>query len=169
MRVLVQESTRRTPRGMTVIELLIVATVIGILAGLAFAQYRDLINQSRQAVAVSNLVTINRAQQTYHSQNNHFATSHDALQLRFTDAYSYMIVSADDQSFVAQAQYGSNVITINEKGVLTYSNAASGGSGPAPTPAPGPAPAPEPSPTPAPGPAPAPEPGKGSGKGPPSE
>ncbi|MBI2000638.1 MAG: hypothetical protein HYT85_11105 [candidate division NC10 bacterium] len=116
---------------MTIVELMVVVLVIGILAAMGIVQYRRLIDDSRQAVAVSNLVTINKAQQNYYTQNDRFAASLDVLQLYFSGAYSYQIVTADAESFVAQAQYGNSVITINQKGALSYSTVASSGAAPA--------------------------------------
>lgn len=61
--------TRRGPRGFTLIELMVTVAIVGILAGIAYPNYRDYVMRGHVADATNGLSTI-RAQMERHFQDN---------------------------------------------------------------------------------------------------
>lgn len=59
--------------GVTLIELLIVATVIGILAALAYPAYQEQVRDARRAEAQGALLSLANAMERYYVQNNQFS------------------------------------------------------------------------------------------------
>jgi type IV pilus assembly protein PilE len=118
-------------RAFTLLELLVVVTIIGILLAFAATSYRRSVEQARADVAAANLRSVWAAQRLYWLDQRHYAS--DLSDLRGlvdpavtsgTAYYSYAIVSADDSSFTISAtRIGSGVwsgtLTIDQTGVLS--------------------------------------------------
>lgn len=61
-------------RGFSLLEVLIVVTVIGILASIAYPAYRDHTTKTRRAEGKIELLEIMQAQREYYLENNTFTT-----------------------------------------------------------------------------------------------
>lgn len=102
---------RRYMRGVTLMELMIVVVIIGILAAIAYPNYREFVARAKRTEARAALLKIANNQERYYLQNNIFTT--DLTDLGFnadpytTDSgtYSVSVTSADASNFAAQADY----------------------------------------------------------------
>lgn len=105
--------TPRSVRGVTLTELMIVIVVIGILAAVAYPNYRDFAARAKRNEAKEALLRIATNQERFYLNNNCF--SGDLTQLGFpvannftTDTGSYRIsiaLAADCQSYTGTATY----------------------------------------------------------------
>jgi general secretion pathway protein G len=75
---------RRRPYGFTVIELLVVVSLIMILASMGMAQYRQSVIHAREAVLKTDLFDLRDAIDQYYADKGMYPTSLDAL---VTDGY----------------------------------------------------------------------------------
>jgi general secretion pathway protein G len=65
--------------GFTVIELLVVVSIIVILAGMAMAQYRSSVTRAQEAVLMKDLFTMRDALDQYYADKQRYAPTLDAL------------------------------------------------------------------------------------------
>ena len=65
--------------GFTVIELLVVVSIIVILAGMAMAQYRGSVTRAQEAVLMKDLFTMRDALDQYYADKQRYAPTLDAL------------------------------------------------------------------------------------------
>ena len=70
---------RRSQRGFTLIEILVVMVIITILAGVSVAMYGGSVVRSREAVLKQNLKEMREAIDAYHADKNKWPTGLDAL------------------------------------------------------------------------------------------
>lgn len=70
---------RRTQRGFTLIEILIVMVIITILAGISVAMYGNSVERSKEAVLKENLHAMREAIDAYHADKNKWPPSLEAL------------------------------------------------------------------------------------------
>lgn len=102
---------RRTMRGVTLIELMVVVVIIGILASIAYPNYREFVARAKRTEARAALLKIATNQEKYYLQNNIFTTDLTALGFNTnpyttnSGTYSVRIVSADASNFTAEADY----------------------------------------------------------------
>ena len=125
---------RRTMRGITLIELMIVVVIISILAAVSYPSYREFAARAKRNEAKAALLKIAVNQERTYLQNNSFTT--DLTTLGFTttptfqtDSGSYVITipAAGTGNFTATATYQlggtestkCNVFTIDGRGVKT--------------------------------------------------
>lgn len=99
-------------RGITLIELMIVVVIVGILAVVAYPNYREFAARAKRTEAKANLLKIATNQERFYLQNNTFTC--DMTQLGFsagaafiTDSGSYQvdITACDAANFTAVAAY----------------------------------------------------------------
>jgi general secretion pathway protein G len=70
---------RRAPRGFTLIEVLIVMTIITILAAISVAMYGNGVTQAHEATLKTDLKEMREAIDAYHADKNKWPASLDAL------------------------------------------------------------------------------------------
>lgn len=78
---LARAKSRAGARGLTLIELAIVVTIIGILASLAFVGFRALVRSSHTTEGTQMVSGIRIAQETYHSETGQYANISKDLNL----------------------------------------------------------------------------------------
>lgn len=99
-------------RGVTLVELLIVMVIIGIMASLAYPNYREYVARAKRTEAVTALSQIAINQERFYLSNNTFTT--DLTRLGFgasadvltpSESYVINVTSADAGDFTAVATY----------------------------------------------------------------
>jgi general secretion pathway protein G len=70
---------RAAQRGFTLIELIIVVTIIGILAGIAMVQVRNMQRKAREAALMANLQDMRKAIDNFYADKQRFPSSLDEL------------------------------------------------------------------------------------------
>ncbi len=102
----------RAPRGMTLVEVLTVAVLLGILFAMAAPSFVDMVEQAHADIAGANLQAIWGAERFYWLENRTYTTNLAAVEAQGildpsivagTSRYSFSIASADDASFSAMA------------------------------------------------------------------
>jgi prepilin-type N-terminal cleavage/methylation domain-containing protein len=122
----------RARRGATLLELVIVMTILGVLLSLGIPSFQFALEQSRAQVASANLEAIWSAQRLYWLENRTYAADVATLQstgmldssLSSQTFFTYEIISADASTFVAIATRTSNqkwngTFTIDQTGTLS--------------------------------------------------
>lgn len=103
---------RRKMAGVTLMELMIVVVIIGILAAIAYPNYRQYAARAKRNEAKAELLKIATLQERFYLQNNSYTT--DMTNLGFalssgniSDSESYVInvTAADSNNFIATAVY----------------------------------------------------------------
>ncbi|MBT8087125.1 MAG: type IV pilin protein [Gammaproteobacteria bacterium] len=103
---------RQAMRGITLMELMIVVVIVGILATIAYPNYREFAARAKRTEARAALLKIATNQERYYLQNNTFTT--DLAVLGFntssnytTDSGTYRVnvTSAGPDNFTAVADY----------------------------------------------------------------
>lgn len=102
---------RKAMRGVTLLELMIVVVIIGILAAIAYPNYRDFTARAKRNEAKAALLKLATNQERFYLQNNAFTT--DLTRLGFnaspytTDSGTYVVTvaAADSNNFTAAAVY----------------------------------------------------------------
>lgn len=124
---------KRSPRGFTLLELLIVVVILGVLAGLAIPQYLKTVERSRGSEAFIHLDAIRMAEMTYYAQHRVYTTDFSLLDIDNPNLlppppvgkrlFNYSIETSTPFSFTATASRFrldgvEEVVTINEFGRL---------------------------------------------------
>ena len=95
-----------SPRGFSLIEIMIVVVIIGILATLGYPRLQRYLVSSRQTEAKTNMMAIYSAQKIYYASNQKYADSLNQLGVEVAAGdealYTYSL-EADDNSFTATA------------------------------------------------------------------
>jgi len=102
---------RKTMRGITLLELMIVVVIVGILAAIAYPNYREFVARAKRNEARAALLQIATNQERFYLQNGTFTLSMN--QLGFSDdpfitdsqSYSVRVNEADASNFRATATY----------------------------------------------------------------
>ena len=71
--------TRRPERGFTLIELIVVVTIVGILAGIAMVQVKNMQRRAREAALQSNLHEMRKAIDNYYADKQRLPSTLDEL------------------------------------------------------------------------------------------
>ena len=102
----------RKMRGVTFIEIMIVVVLIGIMASIAYPNYRQFVARAKRTEARAALLKIATNQERFYLQNNSYTT--DMMQLGFpvsaafisdSDSYSISVTAANANNFTAVATY----------------------------------------------------------------
>ena len=102
---------RKHMRGITLLELMIVVVIVGLLATVAYPNYREFVARAGRNEAKAALLQIATNQERFYLQNSAFTT--DMTQLGFaespftteTGAYRVVVTAADAANFTATATY----------------------------------------------------------------
>ena len=102
---------RKHMRGITLLELMVVVVIIGLLASVAYPNYREFVARAGRNEATAALLQIATNQERFYLQNSTFTT--DMTQLGFaaspftteTGAYQVVVTAADAANFTATATY----------------------------------------------------------------
>ena len=102
----------RRMQGITLLELMIVVVIVGILAAIAYPNYRDFTARAKRNEAKAALLKIATNQERFYLNNNTYTT--DMTNLGFSGAgavitdsttYSVSVTAADASNFTAVATY----------------------------------------------------------------
>ena len=101
---------RKHLRGITLLELMIVVVIIGIMAAVAYPNYKDFVDRAKRNEAKAILLEIAQNQERFYLQNNTYGVLTDlgyTADTITTDsgAYSVTVNAADATNFTATASY----------------------------------------------------------------
>lgn len=103
---------RKYMRGVTLTELMIVVVVVGILATVAYPNYREFAARAKRTEAKSMLLQVVTMQERFYLQNNSYTTDLTALgfpnaanQISDSGSYRLNVTAADANDFTAVAVY----------------------------------------------------------------
>lgn len=129
---------RAMQRGFTLIELMIVVTIIGLLAAVAIPGYGQYVRRAHRSEGMATLSALAAAQEKYYLSNNSYTTVLADLKIAATTEHGYYdikITAADASGFTATAAPGATspqlededcqVFTINSAGSRTAKSASS--------------------------------------------
>ncbi len=107
---------RRTQRGFTLVEIMVVVAILGVLAAIAIPAYRGYVSTARMAEAKSNLETIRLLQEQFYADRRQYVEGADTAALvlalpgfepgdpaKLNYQYSAAFTGGNDQTFVATA------------------------------------------------------------------
>lgn len=103
---------RRDTQGLTLVELMIVIVIVGILAAVAYPNYREHVTRSKRTEAKAALLQIATNQERYYLNHNEYTTDLTKLGFRVDEnhvtdsgAYTINVVEASAANFRAVAEY----------------------------------------------------------------
>jgi type IV pilus assembly protein PilA len=105
----------RVPQGLTLIELLVVITILGILSAIAVPSFLRQTNRAREAEAKTYVATINRAQQSYFTENWKFGSLAD-LEIGISNSNNYRYTSNPIVSAAGSAALTTAIPTSGARG-----------------------------------------------------
>ncbi|MGI9204306.1 MAG: type IV pilin protein [Woeseiaceae bacterium] len=129
---------RSKMQGVTLAELLIVMVIISILTAIAYPSYRQYIAKAKRNEAMAALLKIATLQERWYLQNNTYTMNMNNLGFNGannvpsnTGTYIIRMVSADANTFVADANYQPGDVESTKCDVFTINGAGIKGSSPA--------------------------------------
>ena len=128
---------RKYMKGVTLLELMIVVVIVGILAAIAYPNYREYIARAKRNEAKAALLQIATLQERFYLSNNTYTT--DMSQLGFANAgcnitdssaYNVCVTVANANTFSATATYQLGGAEAGKCATFTIDGAGTKGSGP---------------------------------------
>lgn len=131
---------KRSTRGFTLIELMMVVVIVGVLAGIAFPSYKIFTCRTKWSEAKTSLKSLSVHEEAYRSEYDSYLSGADAQTLFINGMvasmpsrrYAYSVPSADKISFVAEAsgltgtQVDGDLWTLDEAASLLHVSTSSG-------------------------------------------
>ncbi len=112
MMIMENVSMRKSMRGVTLLELMIVVVIIGILTAIAYPNYRQYAARAKRNEAKAALLQIATNQERFYLQNNTYTQDLTALGFATTPvyttdtgSYNVSVGAADPNNFTATATY----------------------------------------------------------------
>ncbi len=103
---------RKTMRGVTLMELMIVVVILGILTAIAYPSYRQYLQRAKRNECKAGLLQIATNQERFYLQNNTYTTDMTSLgfpvagnYLTDTESYIINVGAADADDFAATCTY----------------------------------------------------------------
>lgn len=103
---------KKSLRGVTFVELMIVIVIIGIMASIAYPQYREFVARAKRAEAKAALLKLAQNQERFYLTNSTFTKdmtklgfSGDSGVITDSGTYSVSVTAADASNFTAVATY----------------------------------------------------------------
>lgn len=106
-------TTRKSAKGFTLIELMIVVAIIGILAAIAIPNFLKFQAKARQSEAKSNLAAVFTAETAYFSEYSAYGDTFDLINWgpSGTNKYAYRLFTSDDIPVTASGLTAAAVTT----------------------------------------------------------
>jgi len=115
---------KRSERGFTLIELMIVVAIIGILAAIAIPKFADLIRKSKEGSTKGNIGAVKGALAVYYGENEGSYPTDNLASLTSGGKYIQNIPFSDIPSYHAKAATVNTATAVNDAGAWMYNNVA---------------------------------------------
>lgn len=128
---------RKTMKGVTMLELMIVVVIVAILTAIAYPSYRQYVARAKRNEAKAGLLQISTLQERFYLQNNTY--SNNLMDLGFAAAtnalsssgtYRFNVTAANANTFTASATYQNTDPELTKCATFTIDGQTTKGSGP---------------------------------------
>ncbi len=115
---------KRSPKGFTLIELMIVVAIIGILAAVAIPKFADMLRKSKEGVTRGNLSSLRSALNIYTSDNEGTSPADDLSCLTAQSKYLEEIPTAKTGGYHTETAQLDNNDDLGQAGMIATDNGA---------------------------------------------